>query len=407
MKNKKFIVLLGDGMADKPVEALGGMTPLKFAKTPNMDSVARNGVSGMIRTILPGFEPGSDVANLSVMGFDPKKYYTGRGPIEAANMGIELGSGDIAFRMNLVTLSDTSEKGERRTMVDYSADHIPSSRSHPLVEFIERRLGDHEFKFYPGKSYRHIMVWRSGKEEVTTTPPHDILGEDIGLYLPGGNGAGRLLSLIRGGWELLDSHPINREREDKGKMPANSLWFWGQGKRPTLPTYQDRFGISGAVISAVDLIQGLGRLAGLDVIEVPGATGWLDTDYEGKVEAALNALESGADFVYLHIEAPDEAGHSGEPMTKVKAIEDFDEKVVGPILSGIQEYEHHRILILPDHPTPVALRTHTDGPVPFSISGTDVNGDGASGFSEQESKKTGIFIEEGHILMEKFLMQDI
>jgi len=390
-------------MADEPIEALGGRTPLGAAHTPNMDRIAAGGTAGMVRSIPEGYEPGSDVANLSIMGFDPARYYTGRAPIEAASLGIELAASDIAYRMNLVTIGGQGGPGGRRTMVDYSAGHIPDEDSHALVESLERELGSHEFRMYPGKSYRHILVWRNGIKDIVTTPPHDITGREIGTYLPHGNGAGRLLFLMREGERILADHPTNRRRKALGKRPATSPWFWGQGNRPALTTFGERWGISGAVISAVDLVQGLGVLSGLSVITVPGATGWIDTNYEGKVAAALDALGGGADFVYLHVEAPDEAGHSGDAAVKVRAIEQFDSKVVGPIIDGMAAFTEWRCMVLPDHPTPIAIRTHSSAPVPFAAVGSGIAGNGAAGFSEAACGETDLFISEGHTLIERFL----
>jgi 2,3-bisphosphoglycerate-independent phosphoglycerate mutase len=398
----KYIVLLGDGMADLPIAELGGLTPLEAARTPNMDRVAREGIAGMVRSVPAGFPPGSDVANLSIMGFDPRRFYSGRAPIEAASLGIELSPSDVAYRMNLVTLGEPRGPAGRRVMVDYSAGHITDDDSHPLVSSLDRGMGSHEFRMYPGKSYRHILVWRNGLTDISTTPPHDIIGKEIGTYLPHGEGAGRLLELMREGQRILSHHPVNRAREKEDKPLANSPWFWGQGKRPRLVTFRERFGIEGAVISAVDLVQGLGMLAGLSVIHVPGATGWVDTNWEGKVQAALTALEKGADFVYLHVEAPDEAGHAGDAALKVRAIELFDEKIVGPILAGMEAFSSRRVLVLPDHPTPIGIRTHSADPVPFAAVGTRISEKGAEGFSEASCQRTGVFVEEGHALIGAF-----
>lgn len=400
MKSTKHIVLLGDGMADEPIEEFGGKTPLQYAKTPNMDEIARGGVCGLVSTVPDGFEPGSDIANMSIMGYDPAEFYRGRAPIEAASMGIDLSPNDIAFRMNLVTLS---EDGGRRRMVDYSSGRITTEESTKIVEYIDREFGSYEFSFYPGKSYRHIMVWKNGIGGIVTTPPHDISGEEIGTYLPHGDGAGRILKLMRDSQRDLPDHPVNRARVSNGDNPANSLWFWGQGTRPTLPPFGERFGIGrGAVVSAVDLVQGLGVLMDLSIIKVEGATGWIDTNYAGKVKAALDALSSGADFVYLHVEAPDEAGHEGDALLKVRAIEEFDQNIVGPIMSGLKKFDSYRILLMPDHHTPVRLMTHNTDPVPFSTFGAGFIGNGADGFSEVSCGKTGLFVDKGHTLMERF-----
>jgi len=396
----KYVVLLGDGMADHPLEELGGSTPLEAAHTPHMDRIASGGMVGSVRTIPEGFEPGSDVANMSVMGFDPSIYYTGRGPIEAANMGLEMKPEDVVFRMNLVSL-ETNSSG-KRIMADYSCGHIPTEESAPMIESLEAAVGDYEFRMYPGRSYRHLMIWADGKDSVVTTPPHDILGEEIGMYLPHGGGAGRLLDLMRRAEAVLSDHPINTERRRRGETVASTPWFWGQGTKPALPGYRERFDLSGAVVSAVDLIQGLGRLAGLDVVEVPGATGWLDTNYRGKVSASLDSLRSGVDFVYLHVEAPDEAGHAGDVDLKVRAVEDFDREVVGPMLKGLEALGRFRVLLLPDHPTPISIRTHSPDPVPFAVFGHDVVPSGVSGFTEGIMEK-GSFVERGYTLMETLL----
>jgi 2,3-bisphosphoglycerate-independent phosphoglycerate mutase len=406
MERTKYIILLGDGMADEPVAALGGRTPLEAARAPNLDRIAREGVAGTVRSIPDGFPPGSDVANLSIMGFDPARYYTGRAPIEAASLGIRLAKTDVAYRMNLVTLGDAKGPAGRRVMVDYSAGHISDDDSHPLVSSLDRGLGSHEFRMYPGKSYRHILVWRDGREDIVTTPPHDIIGKEIGTYLPYGDGAGRLLGLMREGQALLAHHPINRARENEGKPPANSPWFWGQGKRPSLPSFKERWAIEGAVISAVDLVQGLGLLSGLEVIHVAGATGWIDTNYSGKVAAAIKALRGGADFVYLHVEAPDEAGHTGDAALKVRAIEEFDAKVVGPVLRAMGEFARWRCMALPDHPTPVGIRTHSATPVPFAAMGSGLSGGGVASYSEAACG-AGRFVAEGHTLIEHLFEGDL
>jgi len=304
------------------------------------------------------------------------------------------------FRMNLVSLE--AKPSGKRIMADYSCGHIPTEESAPMIRALEAALGDYEFRMYPGRSYRHLMIWGNGTETVVTTPPHDILGEEIGMYLPHGKGGGRLLDLMRRAEAVLVDHPINTERSRRGEPVAAAPWFWGQGTKPTLPGYRERFGISGAVVSAVDLIQGLGRLAGLDVVEVPGATGWLDTNYQGKVSASLDALRAGADFVYLHVEAPDEAGHAGDVGLKIQAVEDFDREVVGPMLTGLEAMGRYRVLLLPDHPTPISIRTHSPDPVPFAVYGYDVEPSGVPGFTEKIMEK-GPFIERGYTLMETLL----
>ena len=399
----KSIVLLGDGMSDEPLEELDGKTVLQHAKTPNMDYIASHGECGLAHTVPKGYHPGSDVANLSVFGYDPASCYSGRSPLEAASMGVELAPDDVAFRLNLVTL--TANYG-KLYMDDFSAEHISTTEANEIIVTLQEELGDDEFNFYPGVSYRHLMVWRGGRDKLTFTPPHDITGQPLDDYMPQGEGAEVLIDLMNSSQMLLNNHPVNALREKQRKLPANSIWLWGHGRKPQMPTMQEKFGITGgAVISAVDLIKGIGIYAGLDVIDVPGATGYIDTNYRGKADAALSALAR-QDFVYLHVEAPDEAGHSGSVEDKLAAIESFDREVVGPVLDGIKKFDAWRVLVLPDHPTPVALRTHTDKPVPFAILGSQGEFSGgrkASAYSEEEAEKTGIVFKKGHLLMAKLL----
>ena len=399
----KSIVLLGDGMADEPLDELDGKTVLQHAITPNMDYIASHGESGLVHTVPKGFHPGSDVANLSVFGYDPSSCYSGRSPLEAASMGVHLGPEDVAFRLNLVTL--TANYG-KLYMDDFSADHISTAEAKEIITTLQAELGGDEFSFYPGVSYRHLMVWKGGRDKLTFTPPHDISGQTIDDYMPQGDGAEILIDLMNSSQMLLNTHPVNDLREKQRKLPANSIWLWGHGRKPQMPTMQEKFNISGgSVISAVDLIKGIGIYAGLDVIEVPGATGYLDTNYRGKADAALDEL-SHKEFVYLHVEAPDEAGHNGSVEDKITAIESFDQDVVGPVLEGIKKFNKWRVLVLPDHPTPVALRTHTDKPVPFALIGSQdefVGGRRASAYSEEEAGRTGIVFEKGHLLMAKLL----
>jgi 2,3-bisphosphoglycerate-independent phosphoglycerate mutase len=396
----KYIVLLGDGMPDEKIEVLGGKTPLQFASTPNMDRMARLGKFGLARTVPDGFPPGSDVANLSVFGYDPSVYYTGRSPLEAASIGVELGPDDVAFRLNLVNLQS---RGGKLYMRDYSSGHISTEEGNDLVKTLQSAVGDDEFQFYPGVSYRHLLVWRNGKEGMKTTPPHDITGKCIDKYLPKGEGGEQLVRIMTETRELLVNHPVYKKRTESKKLPANSIWLWGQGKAPKMQTYRERFGLSGAVISAVDLIRGIGVYAGLDVIKVPGATGYVDTNYQGKAEAALDALEK-VDFVYLHVEAPDESSHSGILEYKIRAIEDFDAKIVGPILDGIGRFGDYRIMCVSDHPTPLRIKTHTSEPVPFVIySGEDGEEADLKGFDEYSAKDAGLFVNEGFRLMEMMM----
>ncbi|NJD38052.1 MAG: cofactor-independent phosphoglycerate mutase [Geobacter sp.] len=396
----KIIVLLGDGMSDEPCAELDGKTPLQAAHTPNMDRMAQAGLVGLAQTVPAGLPPGSDVANLSVFGYDPRSCYTGRSPLEAVSMGVELGPNDVAFRMNLVTL--TPHNG-RVYMEDFSAGHIGSEESHQLIKALQDQLGNGQFQFYPGVGYRHLLVWRDGKDTMTATPPHDISGKEVLTYLPKGEGADELISLMNSSQMVLHNHPINKQREAREELPASSVWLWGHGKSPVLQPYREKFGLSGAVISAVDLMKGIGLCAGLEVINVPGATGYIDTNYQGKADAALAALER-LDFVYLHVEAPDEASHSGSLENKLKAIEDFDRLVVGTVLAGADRFDDLRILCCPDHPTPVRLKTHTSDPVPFVIyrHGQQL-GNGATAYDEQQARATGLLLEQGSMLMERLL----
>lgn len=399
----KYIVLLGDGMADRPVDDLGGLTPLQKAKTPNMDRLAREGVFGSVRTIPDGFHPGSDVANLSILGYDPQSCYSGRAPLEAASIGVELGPSDVAYRCNLVTLKFNPDKTV--IMDDYSGGHISTEEAREIICTIEERLGSDEIVFYPGVSYRHLMVWKNGHDAMQCTPPHDILEREIAGYLPAGEKQDVLRDLMRKSVAVLEDHPVNRKRVENGHKPANSIWFWGQGKKPHLTSYREKYGISGALVSAVDLTKGLGIYAGFKVLNVPGATGWLDTNYAGKADYSLRALED-VDFVYLHVEAPDEAGHAGSYKDKIRAIEDFDALIVGPVMKGLEErFREYRVLLMPDHATPIKIRTHTEEPVPFVIYDSRVkkNNEGVS-YDESISDRDGrLIITEGHRLMDLFI----
>lgn len=396
----KILILLGDGMSDQPVAELDNKTPLQAAKTPNMDMMARNGLMGLAHTVPEGLPPGSDVANLSVFGYDPRTCYTGRSPLEALSMGIALGPDDVAFRMNMVTLKP---HGSKVYMEDFSAGHIGSEESHQLVATLQEELGNERFQFFPGVGYRHLMVWRGGKDGMKAVPPHDISGKSILDYLPVGDGADELIWLMNAAQMALHKHPVNLAREKRGELSANSVWLWGHGKMPKLVSYREKFGLSGAVISAVDLLKGIGVCAGLDVINVPGATGYIDTNYQGKAEAALKAFED-HDFVYVHVEAPDEASHNGSLQHKIQAIEDFDRLVVGTVLEQAGRFDDLRILCCPDHPTPVALKTHTSDPVPFVIyRQSKPEGNGATGYDEFQAKGTGLVVKEGHRLLEMLL----
>lgn len=406
----KYIILLGDGMADWPRKDLDGKTCLMAAKTPNLDTLATLGKVGMVHTIPQGFPPGSDVANLSVMGYDPRKYYSGRSPLEAASIGVELGPEDVAFRCNLVTLricggkSTVSGACRRAVLEDFSAGHITTEEARLLIEELDSKLGNDRIRFYPGVSYRHLMVWKNGKDKLECTPPHDIQDKDIQDYLPRGEGDDTINALMEASIDILPNHPVNKARQENGKRIANSIWLWGQGKRPKMPTFREKYGLEGAMISAVDLTKGIGLYAGFEVITVPGATGWIDTNYIGKAEHALFALKT-KDIVYVHVEAPDEAGHAGELQKKIKAIEDFDEKLVGNIMHGMKQFDEYRILALPDHPTPVEIRTHSSEPVPFILYDNKHERSGSARAYDERiaEQKDALVFPEGHMLMDYFI----
>ncbi len=401
----KYVIIVGDGMADYPVESLGGKTPLMVARTPHMDWMAKQGEIGLVRTIPGGFNPGSEIANLSIFGYDPIRYYTGRGPLEAASLGVKLGADDIAFRCNLVTLKF---QGNKIVMEDFSAGHITNEEAKKVIIDLNKEMATNEIRFYAGVSYRHLMVLKDGAakfsnmEKSEITPPHDLIGKEISPFFPQMNEP--VLTLMKESQRLLKYHPVNLARESKGLPPANSIWLWGQGRSPQMITLKERFGMDGYVISAVHLIKGIGILAGLEVLEVPGITGYFDTNYDGKAQYALKGLKE-KDFVYVHVEAPDEAGHMGDLRLKIEAIEAFDEKIVGTILKGIKEFKRYKVLVLPDHPTPLSVRTHTADPVPYTIYS---NEDGAKTthaktFDEVSAGLSGISIEHGFELIERFL----
>lgn len=398
----KYIVLVGDGMSDYPLEELDGRTPLMVSKTPNMDFLATNGVLGRVQTIPEGFAPGSDVANLSLMGYDPNVYYTGRAPLEAASLRLHLEAEDVAFRCNLVTLG---EKDREFFMDDFSAGHISTEDARELIQDINKALGNNLFSFHPGVSYRHIMLWKAGNSEMHTTPPHDITGKPIDSYLPQGDGSERIIELMDRSQKVLAHHPVNERRKQEGKKPANAIWLWGQGKSLKIASFKEKYLCSGAVISAVDLIKGIGISAGLEPVNVPGATGYLDTNYRGKAEYAINALKD-KDFVFVHVEAPDEAAHNGSIENKIKAIEHFDEKVVGTVVEKIKQFSLFRIMILPDHATPICLKTHASDPVPFVIYPPikEIKPPKVQTFDEASAGNSPLFISEGHKLMDFFIL---
>lgn len=399
----KYVVIVGDGMADRPLKELNGRTPLQEASTPNMDRLSAEGIIGSVRTIPKGMHPGSDVANLSILGYNPNEFYSGRAPLEAASIGVKLKKDDVAFRCNLVTLKFNREK-TKAIMEDYSSGHITTDEAKLLIRDIDKTIGSDTLAFYPGVSYRHLMVWSKGIEDAECIPPHDIIGKDVMDYLPVGRGEDVLRKKMMESVDILESHPVNRERQKKGKNPGNSIWLWGQGKKPKIPTFKQKYSLKGALVSAVDLTRGLGICAGLEILQVPGITGYLDTNYLGKAEYALKVLKK-VDFVYIHVEAPDEAGHSGNYRDKIRAIEDIDKLVVGPVLDGLSHFDKYRLLVLPDHPTPIELRTHTDDPVPFVIFESDRKRQNKGvRYDEEILKRKNILVfEEGYKLMDYFL----
>lgn len=397
----KYIVMLGDGMADYPVEALGGKTPLEVAKKPNIDRLARGGRLGMVKTVPDGLKPGSDVANLSAMGYDPLKCYTGRSPLEAVSIGIQMDDTDVAFRCNLVTLSDDAEYAEK-TMVDYSSGEITTAEAAELIRAVDEAFRTDEILFYPGISYRHCMIWHQGPVGLNLTPPHDISDRKITEYLPQNP---VILDLMKRSYEILKDHPINQDRMARGLNPANSIWLWGEGTRPGVTGFEAAYGVKASVISAVDLIKGIGLCAGMKVIEVEGATGNIDTNFKGKGEAALKTLLDGQDLVYIHVEAPDECGHHGDLEGKIQAIERIDQDIVGPLLKGLEEAgEDYSILVMPDHPTPIAIKTHISDPIPYLLyCSTDVTDSGIDTYTEKTGKSTGVYVEPGYLLMQQLL----
>jgi len=398
----KYAILVGDGMSDYPIADIDNRTPLEVAKIPNMNDIVKCGTIGLVNTVPPGMKPASDVANLSIMGYDPKRYYTGRGPLEAANIGVELAADEVAFRCNLVTVNADM-------LADYSAGHISDRESKTLIEFLGAKLGSERIKFYHGKSYRHLVVIKTrAKDEMRDllkakcTPPHDITGKEVSKHLPQGKGAEALVQLMQDSRALLQKHEINKVRIDLGENPANMIWLWGQGADPNMPSFKGMYGLDGSVISAVDLVNGIGKLVGLEVIAVPGATGYYDTNYQGKGDYAVKSLQE-RDFVFVHVEAPDEAGHNGDVREKIRAIENFDKHVVGTVWNHMKGRHDCRIMVLSDHATPVAIRTHVADPAPFVMAGSGVLQNGFDSFSEANAKASKVRFRSGAALTETLI----
>lgn len=396
----KYAVILGDGMAGEPLPALGGMTTLEFAKTPAMNALAGMGEMGMVQTVPSSMKPGSDVANLAVLGYDPETNYSGRSPLEALSVGVEMESSDIVFRCNLVSLSEEEPYAEK-TILDHSSGEISTSDADILMDAIRAAFNSPEFQFYTGTSYRHITIWKEGTL-AELIPPHDHLGEKIGAYLPRESA---LRYMMEKSFSILNDHPLNQQRAAQGKRKANSLWFWGAGTKPALGSFAGKTGLQAAMISAVDLLKGIAVGSGMKVCQAPGATGSLDTNYEGKTQAALQALlEDGCDLAYIHVEAPDEMGHQGNMFHKIQSIQYLDCRVVSPLKKALDASgEDYKILILPDHPTPIRIRTHTAKPVPYIIYDSRIQRRTIANYCEREAAATGIFLSEGHKLMARFI----
>ncbi len=389
----KYVIVLGDGMADRPLEELQGMTPLEYAKTPVMDQLAAAGEIGTVHTIPDGMSPGSDTANLSVLGYDPKIYYSGRSPLEALSIGVDMKKDDVSLRCNLVTLSEEEEHYEDRKILDHSSDEISTEDAAVLLEAVKKELETENYHFYTGTSYRHLLIWEKGSV-INLVQPHDVLGQTVGQHLPKDD---ILREMMKKSYEILVSHPINLERKKQGLRPANSCWFWGAGTRPSLSSFEEKTGLKGAMVSAVDLLKGIAVGASMKNISVPGATGGLHTNYEGKAKAAVEALtRENCDFVYVHVEAPDEMGHQGSIEKKVQAIQFLDERVIGPIKQGLEEAgEAFRMLIMPDHPTPICIRTHTGDDVPYLLYDSSRIQEHTWKYNEKEAAESSHHIAKG------------
>ncbi len=397
----KIAVILGDGMADWPIDELGGRTPLEAANHPVMDRLASQGEFGLVKTVPDGMSPGSDTANLAVFGYDPRRYYTGRSPLEAYSLGIEMADDDVAYRCNLVTLSRESDISNA-VMIDYSAGEISTEEARELVRFLDARLSQDGIRLYSGLSYRHCLILNHAETGVELTPPHDFTGKSVSGRLPQGTNSDLLNKWMRTAYELLEEHPVNIARKKAGKNPANAIWFWGEGRKPALSSFYEKNGLRGAVISAVDLIQGIGLCAGMEIVKVEGATGTYQTNFSGKAAAAIDAFSRGKDYVYIHIEAADECGHHGQLKEKIYSIEQIDEKVVKPVLSYLEAGEEDfAVVVLPDHPTPLKIRTHTAQPVPYVIYRRGDRANRNVRYTEEAAGKTGIYMEEGFRLIDR------
>ncbi|MFC1827336.1 cofactor-independent phosphoglycerate mutase [Thermodesulfobacteriota bacterium] len=403
----KYIILVGDGMGDLPLPELEGRTPLEAANTPAIDHLCQHGELFRLQTIPTGMQPGSDIANLSLLGYEPQHFYTGRAPLEAASMGIDLAEGETAYRCNLVTLEKNTDGS--LTMVDFSAGHIPTAESNFLIKELQDKLGSDWFHFYPGISYRHLMIYKNSLLDLETVPPHDYIGQDVSDFWKRYMRFPELQLLLESACKLLENHQVNKQRIERGLLSANSIWLWGEGKAPTIPTIKEEFGLKGSLISAVDLLKGIGTYGGLDIINVEGATGYLDTNYAGKAAAALKALAD-QDFVFVHLEAPDEAGHQGRTGDKVRAIEDFDSKIVKPIFEGLQTMEggpDFRLVVCMDHFTPISIRTHSDKPVPVLLYDSRQQGpESGLSYSEADGEKSNILLSSGREFFNKLLQRD-
>ena len=402
MSDKKFIVVLGDGMADEPIESLGGKTPLQYADTPALDRLSKFSEIGLVHTIPEGMKPGSDTANLSVLGYDPTIYYSGRSPLEALSIGVPMKDTDIALRCNIVTISENDVPFEEQIIIDHSSGEISTEDCAVLLNAVKEELQNETYQFYVGTSYRHCLIWNRG-QVLELSQPHDVLGQVIGQYLPSDE---NLLYMMKRSYEILKDHPLNIERKKKGLNPANCCWFWGAGTKPMLSSFEEKNGVKGMMVSAVDLLKGIAVGAGMGVAHVEGANGGLNTNYEGKTQAALDALKNGYDFAYIHVEAPDEMGHQGSVEKKVKSIEYLDQRVIGPLTRALDEDKtEYRLLVMPDHPTPIRVRTHTADSVPYLLYDSNIQQEHTWNYNEKEAKESGNYVAKGHTIIDKLLQK--